>query len=330
MSAPSAQKIATIALALLILSLSIIDWHVPRCFRSHQLLCRILTAMSMQALRVELACTVIAFVLPTFGKRSQDQGSTSRKRSTPTRPATEQTPEIPADAEATMQDPGNASILRCSDSAVEPDAATEHIAPASFGSAGEASSGCGDMTIKSLDDVVSKLSSHCDDSAAALRNAVQTLQRGVQAEIRNLCKPWGVQLTAKNDNGKYSKRADAVLKRELKDKVIAKAKASSGCGDMTIMSLDDVASKFSSDYDDSAAALRNAVQTLQRAPSRRQQAEMRNLCKPWGVKLTAKNDNGKYSKRAGAVLKSELKDKVIAKAKEHFRASRFGSGTSPP
>ena len=86
-----------------------------------------------------------------------DQGSTSRKRSTPTRPATEQTPEIPADAEATMQDPGNASILRCSDSAVEPDAATEHIPPASFGSAGEASSGCGDMNIKSLDDVVSKL-----------------------------------------------------------------------------------------------------------------------------------------------------------------------------
>ena len=186
------------------------------------------------------------------------------------------------------------------------------------------------MTIKSLDDVASKLSSHCDDSAAALRNAVQTLQRGVQAEMRKLCKPWGVQLTAKNDNGKYSKRADAVLKSELKDKVIAKAKASSGCGDMTIMSLDDVASKFSIDYDDSAAALRNAVQTLQRAPSRRQQAEVRNLCKPWGVKLTAKNDKGNYTKRADAVLKSELKDKVIAKAKEHFRASRFGSGTSPP
>ena len=81
----------------------------------------------------------------SMGKRPQDQGSTSRKRSTPTRPATEQTPEIPAhacstptrpateqtpeipaDAEATMHDPGNASILRCSDSAVEHDAATEH------------------------------------------------------------------------------------------------------------------------------------------------------------------------------------------------------------
>ena len=97
-----------------------------------------------------------------------------------------------------------------------------------------------------------------------------------------------------------------------------------------IKSLDDLVSKLSSDSDDSAAALRSAVQTLQRAPSRRQQAEVRNLCKPWGVKLTAKNDKGNYTKRADAVLKRELKDKVIAKAKEHFRASRFGSGTSPP
>ena len=113
-------------------------------------------------------------------KRSQDQGSTSSKRS-------------------------------------RPDAATEHIAPASSGAAGEASSGCGDMTINSLGDVVSALSSDRDKSAAALRDAVQTLQRGVQAEIRNLCKPWGVQLTAKNDNDKWGKRADNVLKSELED-----------------------------------------------------------------------------------------------------------------
>ena len=132
----------------------------------------------------------------SMGKRPQDQGSTSRKRSTPTRPATEQTPEIPADAIATMQDPGNASILRCSDSAVEPDAATEHIAPASLGSTCEASPGSGDMTRKSLADVVSKLASESDESAVALRSAARTLQRGVQAEIRNLCRPWGVQLHA--------------------------------------------------------------------------------------------------------------------------------------
>ena len=76
-----------------------------------------------------------------MGKRPQDKGSTSRKlfiptrpateqtpkipanaRSTPTRPATEQTPEIPTDAEATMQDSGNASILRCSGTAQQPSA----------------------------------------------------------------------------------------------------------------------------------------------------------------------------------------------------------------
>ena len=147
-SALSVQEIATIALALLILSLSIIDWHVPRWVRGQQLLCRILTAMSMQTLRMDLACTAMAFLLPTFGKRPQDQGSTPRKRATATRPGTEQTPGTPADAEATMQDPGNAPLLRCSGSAAEPDAATKHIAPASLGSTCEASPGSGDMTIK--------------------------------------------------------------------------------------------------------------------------------------------------------------------------------------
>ena len=65
-NAPSAHEIATIALALLILSLSIIDWHVPRWVRGRQLLCRILTAMSMQTLRMDLACTAMAFLLQAF------------------------------------------------------------------------------------------------------------------------------------------------------------------------------------------------------------------------------------------------------------------------
>ena len=103
-------------------------------------------------------------------------------------------------------------------------AATEHIAPASFGSAGEASSGCGDISIKSLDDVVLKLSSDCDESTAALRNAVQTLQTGGQAEIRKLCKPWGVRLGEQKDNGKYCPRACNVLKSELENTLIEEAK----------------------------------------------------------------------------------------------------------
>ena len=84
------------------------------------------------------------------------------------------------------------------------------------------------MTINSLADVLSKLASECDDSAVALCSAVRTLQRrasrDTQAEIRNLCKPWGVQLTAKNDNGKYSKRGGDILKAELTATVIKKSK----------------------------------------------------------------------------------------------------------
>ena len=166
----------------------------------------------------------MALLLPTFGKRPQEEGGAARKRRGTISPATEQTLGTPTDAEATTQDPGNAPLLRCSGSAAEPDAATEHIAPASLGSPREASPGGGDMTIKSLANVVSKLASECDESAVALCSDVPTLQRGVQAEIRNLFKPWGVQLTAKNDNGKYSKRGDYLLKSELTATFIEKAR----------------------------------------------------------------------------------------------------------
>ena len=125
---------------------------------------------------------------------------------------------------ATEPSPGTAPSPESHRAAAEPDAATEHIAPASLGSAREASPGNGDMTINSIADVVSKLASECDESAVALCSAVRTLQRGVQAEIRNLCKPWGVQLTGKSDNGKYSKRGNDVLKSELTATFIEKAK----------------------------------------------------------------------------------------------------------
>ena len=94
-NAPCAQEIATTALALLIVILSIIGWHVPRGVRSQRRLCRILTAMSMQALQMNLACTAMAFLLPTFGKRPQEEGGTARKRTTARSPATEQTPKTP-------------------------------------------------------------------------------------------------------------------------------------------------------------------------------------------------------------------------------------------
>ena len=127
-NAPSAQEIATIALALLILSLSIIDWHVPRGVRSQQLLCRILTAMSMQALRMDLACTAMAFLLPTFGKRPQEEGGTARKRTATMSPATEQTPGTPTDTKVTVPNSQSSPSMQPSSSAVESGAATEHTA----------------------------------------------------------------------------------------------------------------------------------------------------------------------------------------------------------
>ena len=68
--------------------------------------------------------------IDSMSKRPLDQKSSVRKRSSLKRPATKQTPQIPAHTEATMHDSGNASILRCSDAAVQPDAATEHISMA--------------------------------------------------------------------------------------------------------------------------------------------------------------------------------------------------------
>ena len=49
---PSAQEIATITLALLILSLSGADWHVPRWLQHHQLLCQLLTAMCLSLIHI--------------------------------------------------------------------------------------------------------------------------------------------------------------------------------------------------------------------------------------------------------------------------------------
>ena len=55
-------------------------------------------------------------------------------------------------------------------------------------------------------------------------SAARTLQKRVQAQIRNLCKPWGVQLTEKKANGKYGKRADDILIKELTAVFIEKAR----------------------------------------------------------------------------------------------------------
>ena len=77
---PSAPEIATTAFALFILSLCVAGVHVPRWLPWHRLLCRLLTALCMHSLRMDGACTTMAFLLPTFGKRPQEERGAARKR----------------------------------------------------------------------------------------------------------------------------------------------------------------------------------------------------------------------------------------------------------
>ena len=80
---PSAQEIETITLALLILSLSVADWHVPRWLQHHQLLCQLLTAMCMHTLRLDCWCTIIAGALSAVrGLQKERYDERARHQST--------------------------------------------------------------------------------------------------------------------------------------------------------------------------------------------------------------------------------------------------------
>ena len=202
----SAPEIATTACALLILALSVTDWHVPQWLPRHQLLCKILTAVCMYTLRVDYACTTMAFLLPTFGKRPQEEGGAARKRTATMSPATEQTLGTPTDTNATMQNPQNGPPMQASSSAAESDAATEHIA-------------AGAETIMSMQDIVTECSAFSTDDARDLIDAAQVILKGNQNDVRNLCKPWGVQLKAQK---RY--RPMDTIREELKTALTKRAR----------------------------------------------------------------------------------------------------------
>ena len=98
---------------------------------------------------------------------------------------------IPLNADAEMP-------LRSSGSGAEPDAATEHIAVEA-----EAS--------MSMEDIVTELSAHSTDDARDVINAAQTILKGNQKDIRNLCHAWGVQLKSQKRH-----RPTETIKQELK------------------------------------------------------------------------------------------------------------------
>ena len=168
---PSVQEMSAAAVALVTLLLALMDWHVPRVTNWQSITCRILSAMCMYALRMDTVCTVTALLLPTFGKRSQAQASTARKRSITTNHAMEQT-EAAARSPTTQQSDNQGH------------AATEH----NTGSTQEQTS---TPSTHSLDDVISIIGQHSGEGEAyrTLHLDAEKLRSAKQHELRKLCKP---------------------------------------------------------------------------------------------------------------------------------------------
>ena len=202
------QEMSAVAVALATLLLALMNWHVPRITKWQPLICRVLTAMCMYALRKDTACTGAALLLPTFGKRSQPKGSTARERSTTANHATELT-EAAAMPPITQQgdDQGHA--------------ATEHVLPHL-----STNTPSTQEQMNSLDDVISIIGPLAGEGERyrALQHDAENLRNAKQDEIRKLCKPWGVMLTHKNQQGKYPRRLDADLKRDIEVKMIERAR----------------------------------------------------------------------------------------------------------
>ena len=169
---------------------------------------------------MDSACTFVALLLPTFGKRAQDQRNTSRKRTTTTSSSTEQTgddattptTELVALSQRTELSQSSASTnpicIPVVPIVAETREATGHVATEHIAVETEAS--------MPMDDIVAELASQQTDDAQAIASAARIIREGKQAEIRKLCKPWGVQLREKKASGKYGNRPDDILKNELK------------------------------------------------------------------------------------------------------------------
>jgi hypothetical protein len=213
LTGPSLHEMATIGIALFTLLLALLDWHVP------PVTCRILTAMCMHAVRMDSACTFMALLLPTFGKRAQDRRNSPRKRATTTSPATEQTGDAamtPASESLALSQPTELSQSSASTDpmhlpvlpiVVETREPTGHAATEHTASEMEAS--------MPMDDIITELSLHQTDDAQTVTSAARIILEGKQDEIRKLCKPWGVLRKKKNEVGKYANRPNATLKNEL-------------------------------------------------------------------------------------------------------------------
>ncbi len=98
-----------------------------------------------------------------------------------------------------------AMMLKSETEASAGGAATEHIA-------------AGAETTMSLDAIVTELNTLSTDAARDVVTAAQVILQGKTDDVRNLCNPWGVQLTAQKRH-----RPLETIKQELKMSLIKRA-----------------------------------------------------------------------------------------------------------
>ena len=105
-------------------------------------------------------------------------------------------------------------------------AATEHVSPQPSTNSGGTQEQTSFPVISSLNDVISIIGPHAGEREAyrTLHLDAEELRNAKQDEIRKLCKPWGVTLNAKNAQGKWIKRSDPDLKRDIQEKMIERAR----------------------------------------------------------------------------------------------------------
>ena len=203
---------ATLLLSTLCLMLVMMNWHVPRSMGCHMFLCRSLSAMCMQCFRADYACIAMAFLFPTFGKRPAEQVTEGcSERDAATSSATERTPR------ATTAETADPTLL-CSASSV----GAERVLPNAVAQVNDvnemacvATADGGQSLHASLDDIVARLQPSHHENALRIRAAAETLKRGSQQDIRNLCKPFGVSQREKKNTGKYGNRPDRAIKDDL-------------------------------------------------------------------------------------------------------------------
>ena len=179
--------------------------------------------MLMHTLRMDISCTAMAFLLPTFGKRAHAEVGTPRKRQvtagTPntTKAAIEHAQhEPPMQASSSAPGSDHATELLAAEgdveiqnlqrslprqaisSVTEPDDNAEHAA-------------AGVETTMFMQAIVTEWSAFSTDEAREVVHAAQIILKGNQTDLRNLCKPWGVQLRIQK---RY--RPTASIKQDLK------------------------------------------------------------------------------------------------------------------